>query len=187
MNKLWIFQVSAIFWNLWLSEKNVLYRKGTYPTPLTDGPWPRQPPRWLWPGQHCWPLPGTHRRRAADDDGEARELPRMSERAKKIKEILGNLLVAAPPQEGHRSDAGDHVLRRRTAAYDVYKLRWSSGCNKTTRRCASSPGNFPDARGHRLWTELTAISSIPASCCKGEQRISGDSNLLFSIPSSWRA
>jgi hypothetical protein len=92
--------------------------------------------------------------------------------------------VTAPPQEGHRSDTGDHdrggALRPTVELKPQIKLR----CNKMPSRSASSPRIFQDGLRRRLSMEMSSVSPIPASICEGEWRFAVDSKPSGSIPSA---
>jgi hypothetical protein len=92
--------------------------------------------------------------------------------------------VAAPPQEGHRSDTGDHdrggALRPTVELEPQIKLR----CSKMPSRSASSPRIFQDGLRQRLSTETSSVSPIPASICEGERRFAVDSKPSGSITST---
>jgi hypothetical protein len=49
------------------------------------------------------------------------------------------LVVAAPPPNGRRSLRAGEVPRRRARLNGAAKLRATIGCNRESRRCASSP------------------------------------------------
>jgi hypothetical protein len=53
-----------------------------------------------------------------DDGDDARRLPRTHSGFQSNQNKTTELKAAAPPQNGHRTVAGDHKLRRRTPASD---------------------------------------------------------------------
>jgi hypothetical protein len=172
-----------LFLEFLFNKQNILYRFRPSSTHWLVGPRLGQLPPRHRPNQPVLTGAWPHRRWVADDGGDARELPRTSEQAKKIRENSGNPLVAAPPEEGHRSDAGD--LDRGGALRPTAKLELQTKlrCNKMSGRSASSPRIFWNGLRRRLSMETSSVLPIPASICEGERWFAGDWSYPFSIPS----
>jgi len=85
-----------------------------------------------------------------------------------VEEVAGNLLVAAPPNLGRRSNAGDDVWRRPTTGNAAAELRGAISRIECTGGCKSSPWarwsgrrgrgrSYGDGiRGRTRWPELGA-------------------------------
>jgi hypothetical protein len=96
-------------------------------------------------------------------------------------------VVVATTIFGHRSLPRRTLLRWCTVVNSDGELRRLLQLGKMLSRRVSSPGCFLEGRRRRLSMEASVVLPIPASTCKRERSITGNSNLYSPIPSFGRS